>query len=160
MYKQFMEQRTVFLGSFPASVVRYLAGYRSAGDPAFALDCRRYDLNIRSHAPDSWRESRYRVGPLVRAASMGRLRELGFGPSKVGRYLDAVNDGAVEEAISKFWAGVVERVWLCLPPALERGESRVFAHTAAERDKLIESGAEIVFDLTETLEQLKGFGRG
>jgi hypothetical protein len=46
------------------------------------------------------------------------------------------------------------------PPALERGESRVFAHTAAERDKLIEGGAKIVFDLTETLEQLKGFGRG
>lgn len=91
---------------------------------------------------------------------MGRLRELGFGPSKVGRYLDAVGDGAVEEAVAKFWAGVVERVWLCLPAALERGESRVFAHTAAERDKLIEGGAKIVFDLTETLEELKGFGRG
>lgn len=148
-------ERAAFLGSYPASYIRHLAGYRVAGDPAFSLDVRRYSLPIVSHAPDSWKESRYRIGPLVRAAIMGGLREIGIGPSKVGFYLDQISDGAVEEGVSRLWAGVADRMIACLPADPESGFAQIFAHTEAEVQQLRQNGARIVLDLTDTLNHIK-----
>jgi hypothetical protein len=140
--------RTSNLGSYPSSYIRVLAGYKAGQDPAFSLDVRRYNLPILSHAPDSFRESRYRIGPLVRAAIFGHLRNIGVGPSKCGFYLDQISDGDVEEAVSRLWAGVEDRMVACLPTFDDR---RVFAHTEAQVAAALANGALVVFDLTDTL---------
>ena len=149
-----MNERTAILGSFSGTTVRSLAGYKPQADTAFHRDVRVYNLPIRSHAPESWRDSRFRIGPVTRAAVLGRLRSRGIGPAKARYYLDQVTDAQVEEAVARLWADVETRVWVCLPAAQETGDARVFAHTHEQMFKMLERGAEVVFDLTDTLNSL------
>lgn len=144
--------RTTLLGSFPTGTVQQLAGYNSGAH--LSKDVRTYSLPIRSHAPDSWRECRYRIAPTVRAAILGRLRNLGVPASKAGPLLEDVDDGAVEDAVARLWANVSTRVWVALPRAYDAIEHRVFCESEAEVIEAIGCGAEVVFEMTDTLNQL------